>query len=149
MGSEDLSAKGGVAYRELRTRSLVNRCSVDTMPFEWTVNPYRGCAMGCRYCYAAYTHEFLGVSVPEEFHSVVYVKPGERQRQLARGAPRRASPGTATDPTAGARPRHAALPETARHRGVRRGLHQGRAGAARPDLLRRIHERCGCRCTSR
>ena len=34
------------------------------MPFRWTVNPYRGCAMGCRYCYATYTHEFMGIAHP-------------------------------------------------------------------------------------
>src|SRR5260370_2570526 len=76
MGRDALSERGGVTYRELEPRSRLNRCYSLRMPFRWTVNPYRGCAMGCRYCYAAYTHEFLGIDAPEDFHSVVYVKKG-------------------------------------------------------------------------
>src|SRR4029079_5199051 len=103
MGASDLSEKGGVTYRALKTRSLVGRCSVDRMPFEWTVNPYRGCAMGCRYCYAAYTHEFMGITVPEAFHSLVYVKTGaqpDTARRLALAVKKgeRIALGTATDP---------------------------------------------------
>ena len=150
MGGEDLSAKGGVTYRELRTRSLVNRCSVDTMPFEWTVNPYRGCAMGCRYCYAAYTHEFMGLAVPESFHSLVYVKTDgeETERMLLRAVRRgeRIALGTATDPyqpgEAERRVTRRFLETVARHRGVRLGITTKGALVLRDlDLLRRIHER--------
>ena len=65
MGETDLREQGGVTYRELRSRSLLNKCVSPRMPFTWTVNPYRGCAMGCRYCYATYTHEFMGITTPE------------------------------------------------------------------------------------
>ena len=34
------------------------------MPFGWTVNPFRGCEVGCRYCYARPTHEYLGHARP-------------------------------------------------------------------------------------
>ncbi|HEY8233930.1 MAG TPA: radical SAM protein, partial [Vicinamibacteria bacterium] len=61
MGRDVVRERSGVEYRELRARSLVNRCDSPRVPFEWTVNPYRGCAMGCRYCYATYTHEYLGL----------------------------------------------------------------------------------------
>jgi DNA repair photolyase len=74
MGAEDVRARGGVRYRELQARSLVNRCSSPRMPFAYTANPYRGCAMACRYCYATYTHEFMGITAAEDFHSLVYVK---------------------------------------------------------------------------
>src|SRR5258708_26485414 len=76
MGQAALSERGGVTYRELQTRSLLNRCESPRMPFRWTVNPYRGCAMGCRYCYAAYTHEFMGIKGGDEFHSTVYATAG-------------------------------------------------------------------------
>jgi DNA repair photolyase len=150
MGTHDLSARGGVTYRELRTRSLVNRCSVDTMPFEWTVNPYRGCAMGCRYCYAAYTHEFMGLAVPESFHTLVYVKSdGEETGRALRRAVRRGERialGTATDPyqpgEAERRVTRRVLEAVARHRGVRLGITTKGALVLRDlDLLRRIHER--------
>src|SRR5687767_4551816 len=76
IGEEVVRERGGVTYRELRSRNLLNRCTSPRMPFEWTVNPYRGCAMGCRYCYAAYTHEFMGIDRPEDFHTTVFVKTG-------------------------------------------------------------------------
>lgn len=147
MGQEDLGQKAGVTYRELRTRTLVNRCSVDTMPFEWTVNPYRGCAMGCRYCYAAYTHEFMGIAVPEEFHSLVYVKTDgqETGRTLRRAIRRgeRIALGTATDPyqpgEGERRVTRRFLETVARHRGVRLGITTKGALVLRDlDLLRVI-----------
>src|SRR5262245_43247926 len=103
MGADDVRARGGVRYRELQARSLVNRCSSPRMPFAYTANPYRGCAMACRYCYAAYTHEFMGITKPEEFHSLVYVKTGgwdETARGLATVVRQgeEIALGTATDP---------------------------------------------------
>jgi DNA repair photolyase len=150
MGASDLGQKAGVTYRELKTRSLVGRCSVDRMPFEWTVNPYRGCAMGCRYCYAAYTHEFMGITVPETFHSLVYVKTGgeETEATLRRAVRRgeRIALGTATDPyqpgEAERRVTRRFLETVARHRGVRLGITTKGALVLRDlDVLRRIHER--------
>lgn len=103
VGQDTLRVKGGVRYLELCARSLVGRCSTPGMPFDWTVNPYRGCSMGCRYCYAAYTHGFLGRDGASEFHSRVYVKTGgdaETSRRLAQAAARGepVALGTATDP---------------------------------------------------
>ncbi len=93
----------GVDYRELEARSLVNRFNERPMPFGWTVNPYRGCEMGCRYCYARYTHEFLGQNAPETFERRVYVKRTDGAalgRQLVRAARSGllVALGTATDP---------------------------------------------------
>src|SRR4029079_8371800 len=102
MGREDLRERGGVRYRSLEARSLLNRCDAPRMPFRWTVNPYRGCAMGCRYCYAAYTHEFMGIE-GADFHSLIYVKTGaeaETERRLAAvvRSGERIAIGAATDP---------------------------------------------------
>ena len=44
------------------------------MPFGWTVNPFRGCEVGCRYCYARPTHEYLGHTDPGDFEERIYVK---------------------------------------------------------------------------
>lgn len=100
---ETIDARRGVEYRELLAASLVNRFNAQPMPFGWTVNPYRGCEMACRYCYARYTHEFLGQSDPETFERRVYVKQTDRAALL--GELRRAGRsgllvalGTATDP---------------------------------------------------
>jgi DNA repair photolyase len=146
MGQEDLREKGGVTYRELRARSLLNKCDSPRMPFAWTVNPYRGCAMGCRYCYATYTHEFMGISEPEEFHSLVYVKVGaeeETARRLAAVVRRgeRIALGTATDPYQ-SRVTRRFLEMVAGHRRARLGITTKGALVLRDlDLLRRIQQR--------
>jgi DNA repair photolyase len=151
MGQEDLREKGGVTYRQLRARSLLNKCDAPHMPFTQTVNPYRGCAMGCRYCYAAYTHEFMGITTPEDFHTLVYVKVGaeeETARRLA-GVVRRGERialGTATDPyqpgEADSRVTRRFLELVARHRGARLGITTKGALVLRDlDLLQRINER--------
>jgi DNA repair photolyase len=73
------------------------------LPFEWTLNPYRGCEIGCGYCYARYTHGFLGLDDPLDFERRVFGKE-DLPRLLARDLERRVSPGqriavgTATDP---------------------------------------------------
>ena len=41
-------------YQEVRCRSALNR--VEGMPFDWTLNPYRGCTHGCHYCFARRYH---------------------------------------------------------------------------------------------
>jgi DNA repair photolyase len=44
------------------------------MPFVWTVNPYRGCEFGCKYCYARYAHEFMELRDPVQFERKIYAK---------------------------------------------------------------------------
>jgi DNA repair photolyase len=143
--------RGGVVYRELETRSLVNRCDSPRVPFEWTVNPYRGCAMGCRYCYAAYTHEYLGLEATESFHTAIYAKTGdllETTRRLVTTVRRgeRVALGTATDPyqpgEAELRVTRRFLERAAQLRGLRLGITTKGAIILRDlDLLLRIHER--------
>ncbi len=49
-----------VVFRTMAPRSVLNRTDSKRMPWmTWTINPYRGCEFGCRYCYARYTHEFI------------------------------------------------------------------------------------------
>src|SRR5579875_1139575 len=49
-----------VEFRAMRARSILNRSiSKRNLSLEWSINPYRGCEFGCKYCYARYTHEFL------------------------------------------------------------------------------------------
>jgi DNA repair photolyase len=151
MAPEALRERGAVEYRVLRTRSLVNRCTSERVPFDWTVNPYRGCAMGCRYCYATYTHEFMGIDPQRSFHSLVFVKRGgeaETARALARAARRGEliALGAATDPyqpvEAAERVTRRFLDQAAQLRGLRLGITTKGALVLRDlDLLRRIHAR--------
>src|ERR1035438_3054681 len=80
-----LEAKRSVEYFEIPARSILNRTKPN-MPFRWTINPYRGCEIGCTYCYARYAHEFMELD-PADFEDKIYAKsaPGYLLRQeLAR-----------------------------------------------------------------
>lgn len=98
--SELLEAKSRAQYFEIAARSILNRTKPN-MPFQWTINPYRGCEFGCKYCYARYTHEFMEMDA-REFEDKIYAKPADAhllRRELARI--RREDGiaiGTATDP---------------------------------------------------
>ncbi len=96
-----LAAKKQVEYLELPTRSLLNRCASPRMPFAWTINPYRGCEFGCHYCYARYTHEFMGMDDGQLFERKIFSK-GAAARVLAEELKRfeggEIAIGTGTDP---------------------------------------------------
>jgi DNA repair photolyase len=96
-----LEAKSRVRYFEIETRSALNRTRPG-MPFHWTINPYRGCEFGCKYCYARYTHEFMGLEDSASFEDLIYAK--RDMAEILRRELRKADPeesiaiGTATDP---------------------------------------------------
>jgi DNA repair photolyase len=98
-----LAEKREVEYFGIQARSVLNRCSSDRMPFTWTINPYRGCEFGCRYCYARYTHEYMGLSDPADFENKIYAKRDAARTLLRELTPERLAGqlialGTATDP---------------------------------------------------
>jgi len=98
-----IDERRGVEYHALRSASLIGKLNARPMPFGWTVNPYRGCEMGCHYCFARYTHEFLGLGDPDAFERTIYVKEIDRSHlvQELRRAGRSGQTvalGTATDP---------------------------------------------------
>ena len=133
LASEGDSLREGhdVEYFTLPAKSLLNRCiSRRQLPFTWTINPYRGCEFGCRYCYARYTHEFMEMRNGAEFEQKIYVK--QHTAELLRRELRRVKPGeaialgTATDPYQPAERRYEVtrgiLEEFARHRGFELGI---------------------------
>jgi DNA repair photolyase len=88
-------------YQEVICRSALNR--VEGMPFNWTLNPYRGCTHGCHYCFARRYHVQFELNADDEFASVILVKRNfvdVLARQLDRPAWVRENVafGTATDP---------------------------------------------------
>src|SRR5579863_1717002 len=99
--SERLESKRQVEYFDLAARSLLNRTKPG-MPFAWAINPYRGCEFGCRYCYARYTHEFMGFEDGREFEDKIYAKADVApllRRDLRKAAREEGiAIGTATDP---------------------------------------------------
>src|SRR5579863_8528100 len=100
--SPSLDAKRRVEYFDLATRHFLTKCSNDRLPFRWTVNPYRGCEFGCKYCYARYAHEFMELRDPLDFERRIFVKQFDpaRFREELRRLPQGESIalGTATDP---------------------------------------------------
>lgn len=59
-----------------RSQSIINRVSpTSDVPFDWTVNPYRGCEHGCIYCFARPYHEYLGFSCGLDFETKLMAKP--------------------------------------------------------------------------
>ncbi len=147
----EIHAKPEVHYQALGCRSVLNHCDTPRMPDCWTVNPYRGCEFGCTYCYARYTHEYLGFEGWEAFERRIFVKVNAPEiiRAEIDPAKLRARPiaiGTATDPY---------QPAEKRFR-VTRGILEALAPIARLrigiitksplivrdiDVLARIHER--------
>jgi DNA repair photolyase len=88
-------------YQEITCRSALNR--VKGMPFEWTLNPYRGCTHGCHYCFARRYHAQFEMDAGDEFASVILVKQNLVDvlvRELDRPSWKRelVAFGTATDP---------------------------------------------------
>ncbi|NIV75391.1 MAG: PA0069 family radical SAM protein, partial [Gammaproteobacteria bacterium] len=73
------------------------------VPFDQSINPYRGCEHGCIYCYARPTHAYLGLSPGLDFETRLFAKP-EAARLLKKELARpgyRCRPlamGTNTDP---------------------------------------------------
>src|SRR5438309_155373 len=73
-GSPRIDAKRRVEYFDLPARSFLSRCDSPRLPFSWTINPYRGCEFGCKYCYARYAHEFMELRDPLDFERKIFVK---------------------------------------------------------------------------
>lgn len=97
-----IEAKRRVDYHELPTRKFITRCNSTRVPFRFTINPYRGCEFGCKYCYARYTHEFMELREPEDFETHIFAKQwsaGAFLRELRKVPPgEHIAIGTATDP---------------------------------------------------
>jgi len=55
-------------------RSIISRNQSPDIPFDRSVNPYRGCEHGCVYCYARPTHAYLGLSPGVDFETRLFAK---------------------------------------------------------------------------
>ncbi len=77
----------GMTFYEIRARSIINRVpEASHVPFRWTINPYRGCAHACVYCFARKSHTYLDLDYGRDFDTRVIVKvnaPTLLRRELA------------------------------------------------------------------
>ena len=78
----------GVVFHEVLAKSALNHVpTASGVPFDWTVNPYRGCSHACTYCFARGTHEYLELDAGHDFDSQIVVKVNVAEvlrRELAR-----------------------------------------------------------------
>ena len=91
-------------YLEEACKSALNRVpDAARVPFRWTVNPYRGCAHSCHYCFARAYHAYLDLGIGADFSSKIVVKTNvvevlRRELAAPRWAGETVAMGTATDP---------------------------------------------------
>ena len=65
----------GMTFHEVAARSALNHVpGASAMPFDWTVNPYRGCSHACSYCFARNTHTYLDLDAGRDFDEQIVVK---------------------------------------------------------------------------
>ncbi|ASW53393.1 radical SAM protein [Plantactinospora sp. KBS50] len=68
-------AFAGMTFYEIHAKSIINRVpGASRVPFEYTINPYRGCTHACTYCFARRTHTYLDLDPGRDFDSRVIVK---------------------------------------------------------------------------
>src|SRR3954454_4706514 len=91
-------------FYEVHAKSALNHVpKASRMPFPWTINPYRGCAHACTFCFARPTHEYLDLNAGRDFEKEIVVKvnvPEVLRVELARPSWKRehVALGTNTDP---------------------------------------------------
>ncbi|MEQ8666809.1 MAG: PA0069 family radical SAM protein [Rhodospirillales bacterium] len=68
-------------------KSIIAHNTSPDIPFDQSINPYRGCEHGCVYCYARPAHAYVGLSPGQDFESRLFVKPNAAEllaRELSR-----------------------------------------------------------------
>ncbi len=58
-----------------KPRSVITRNDSPDIPFDRSINPYRGCEHGCIYCFARPTHSYMGLSAGLDFEAKLFAKP--------------------------------------------------------------------------
>ncbi|MET4157272.1 Rv2578c family radical SAM protein [Agromyces sp. PvR057] len=106
----------GMTFHEVLAKSALNHVpGPSSMPFSWTVNPYRGCSHACVYCFARPTHTYLDLDAGDDFDRQIIVKvnvaevlAGELAKRSWRHEP--VALGTNTDPYQRAEGRYRLMP---------------------------------------
>jgi DNA repair photolyase len=98
-----------IQYEPITCKTILNDVKAPSMPFEKSINPYRGCQHGCSFCYARSTHSFLGMEADDSFQNHILLKANaaealeeqiKKKLRSGKGMPAlgRIAIGTATDP---------------------------------------------------
>ncbi|MBB1248698.1 MULTISPECIES: PA0069 family radical SAM protein [unclassified Rhizobium] len=86
-----------------KPRSIITRNDSPDVPFDRSINPYRGCEHGCVYCFARPSHDYMGLSAGLDFEAKLFAKPDAArllERELSKPGykPKTIAIGTNTDP---------------------------------------------------
>ncbi|NNH71567.1 radical SAM protein [Nocardia uniformis] len=106
----------GITFHEVLCKSALNKVPEGgSMPFNWTVNPMRGCSHACRYCFARGSHEYLDLDAGLDFDNQIVVKTNVAavlRRELHKRSWRREAValGSNTDPYQRAEGRYRLMP---------------------------------------
>jgi DNA repair photolyase len=61
-------------FEETETRSIITKNNSPDIPFDYSINCYRGCTHGCTYCFSRPTHEYLGFGAGTDFERKIVAK---------------------------------------------------------------------------
>ena len=93
----------GIEFIEVESKSIINHVPGNYLPFNWTINPYRGCSHACSYCFARATHTYMDMDAGRDFESKIVVKVNapqllRKELKAKRWKGESIAMGTATDP---------------------------------------------------
>ena len=105
----------GITFIESEAKSIINNVPGNYLPFNWTINPYRGCSHRCLYCYARATHTYLDMNAGKDFETKIVVKVNapqllRKELRAKRWKGEHIAMGTATDPYQRAEGRYKLMP---------------------------------------
>lgn len=86
-----------------RPKAIITRNQSPDVPFDRSINAYRGCEHGCIYCFARPSHAYMGLSAGQDFETEIFAKPNAAallEREITRPGykPGTIAMGTNTDP---------------------------------------------------
>jgi DNA repair photolyase len=93
----------GITFIETEAKSIINHVPGNYLPFNWTINPYRGCSHACSFCFARVTHMYMDMNAGKDFESKIVVKVNapellRKELRAKRWKGEHIAMGTATDP---------------------------------------------------
>jgi DNA repair photolyase len=102
-GDDDPEPRADTIVTTEQTRTIITTNDSPDVPFDQSINPYKGCEHGCIYCFARPTHAYLGLSPGLDFETRITAKPDAAEalrKELARPGYqcRVIAMGTNTDP---------------------------------------------------
>ena len=93
----------GMEFIEVESKTILNKVPGNSLPFNWTLNPYRGCSHSCTYCFARSTHTYMDMNAGKDFDTKIVVKVNapellRKELRAKRWTGESVAMGTATDP---------------------------------------------------